>query len=773
MIPGARRLGAALLASLGIPVPAQEPAQEKAPPVFAREVEQVTVDVVVVDKQGNPVPGLRKEDFSVTDEGQAQTIVSFDVIQRPGLERGPLDAAPGSRPRLVTNASGAAEQGRLFALVFDNLHLSPLNAQRAKAAVAAFLDKGVREGDRVSLIATGGGAWWTTRMPEGRSDLLAILRNLDGRRFPESATDRMTDYEAVRISVYQDTLVANRVMDRWQRYGSTTRQGMQDTRLRQQGSAVPGAIDLYVESRASEAYLKLKSRMGVTLAALERALLPLARSRDRKAVILVSEGFVNDVSQEGFKQVTEAARRANASLYFVDTRGLEAGLAGYSAQFGAPLEERDLMAAVADVSQEGEGSAALALDTGGFSVRNTNDFAAGVVRIGRESSGYYLIGFNPGDIPHDGRFRKIAVRVQGKGLTVRARRGYYAPAEGAKAPSAKPGTGDSDLQRALDAPGFLDGIPLRMTAYVLEETSLGKARVLAAADADVARLAFEEVQGKSVATLDTLMVVAHRDSGEFQRSDQQVSLQRRPGSAPRGPSWYTMVREFDLAPGGYQARLVVRDPAIFSGGWTAPSSAAASRRGSSPRRSAPWLACSRFPSNGRARETTSWSSASRTRLPAGAARSSSRSDSTEPHFFLRAASSRLAVSRFRGSWPVIETYFSSWATASGTRFSPTAIVPRWKYGSGLAGSTVCSFRNASAASAERPALRQVMPSANRNFASSGKEGAACISPATASGERPSNSRIAARATKASLRVGCSSVTRRYSASADFQSFRTW
>jgi VWFA-related protein len=564
MIRGAQRLGMALLASLANPVRAQEPAsgtQERKPPVFAREVEQVTVDVVVVDKQGNPAPGLRKEDFSVTDEGQAQTIVSFDVIQRPGLEGGPSGAGSGSRPRLVTNASGPAERGRLFVLVFDNLHLSPLNAQRAKAAVAAFLDKGVREGDRVSLISTGGGAWWTTRMPEGRSDLLAILKNLDGRRFPESATDRMTDYEAVRISVYQDILVANRVMNRWQRYGSTTRQGMQDTRLRQQGSGVPGAIDLYVESRASEAYLKLKSRMRVTLAALERALLPLAQNRDRKAVILVSEGFVYDVSQEGFKQVTEAARRANASLYFVDTRGLEAGLAGYSAQFGTPLEERDLMAAVADVSQDGEGSAALALDTGGFSVRNTNDFAAGVVRIGRESSSYYLIGFNPGEIPHDGRFRKIAVRVPGKGLTVRARRGYYAPAEGAKAPPAKPGTGDSDLQRALDAPGFLDGIPLRMTAYVLEETSLGKARVLAAADADVAQLAFQEVQGKSMAVLDTLLVVAHRDSGEFQRSDQQVSLQRRPGALPRGPSWYSMVRELDLAPGGYQARLVVRDPA--------------------------------------------------------------------------------------------------------------------------------------------------------------------------------------------------------------------
>ena len=86
-----------------------------------------------------------------------------------------------------------------------------------------------------------------------------------------------------------------------------------------------------------------------------------------------------------------------------------------------------MMSALADMGQEGEGAAALAADTGGFSVRSTNDFASGLVRIGRESSSYYLLGYNPGEIPRDGRFRKITVRVQGKGLTVRARRGYYAP----------------------------------------------------------------------------------------------------------------------------------------------------------------------------------------------------------------------------------------------------------------------------------------------------------------------------------------------------------
>lgn len=563
-----RSLGLALAVLFARPGPGQEvapAAQQPRPPVFAREVEQVTVDVVVADKQGNPVTGLKKEDFTVLDEGQPQTIVSFDVIERaaglaPGGPRGERSGRGASRPRVVTNTAGPGDRGRLFVLVFDNLHLSPLNARRAKAAVAAFLDKGVRDGDGVSLIATGGGAWWTTRVPEGSADLLAILKSLDGRRFPESATDRMTDYEATRIYAYHDILVARRVLDRWQRYGSTTRQGIQDARAREADRLVPGVIDPYVESRASEAYLKLKARMGVTFAALERVLEPLGRSRDRKAVILVSEGFVYDASQEGFQQVAEAARRANAALYFVDTRGLDGLLGGYSAQFGAPIPERDFMAALADVSQEGEGAAALAADTGGFSVRHTNDFAAGVVRVGRESSSYYLLGYNPGDIPRDGRFRKIEVRVRGKRLTVRARRGYYAPSDGAKAP-AKPATGDPDLQLALDAPGFLDGIPLRMTAYVMQETGLGKARVLVAADADVSHLAFQEVEGKSTAVLDTLAVVAHRESGEFHRSDQRVDLQRRPGATPSGPAWYSMLREFDLGPGGYQARLVVRDAA--------------------------------------------------------------------------------------------------------------------------------------------------------------------------------------------------------------------
>src|SRR5207249_11575108 len=76
------------------------------------------------------------------------------------------------RPRLADNTNGSAARGRLFTIVFDNLHLSPLNAQRAKAAVTAFLEKGVREGDRVSLIATGGRSEEHTSELQSRFDLV-------------------------------------------------------------------------------------------------------------------------------------------------------------------------------------------------------------------------------------------------------------------------------------------------------------------------------------------------------------------------------------------------------------------------------------------------------------------------------------------------------------------------------------------------------------------------------------------------------------------------
>ena len=541
------------------------PAPSPAPPArtFPVALDQVTVDVVVASRNGEPVRGLTEKDFTVLEDGREQGIVSFDVVRRESAAEGGAAAGdPGHGP-VATNIGPTAARGRTFVIVFDNIHMSPLGARSAKAAVATFLEKGTRPGDAVLLVATGENFWWSARAGSERADLLGMLKGLEGRRFPEAAGDRITDYEAVQISVYRDVQVAADVMGRFDRYGGMARENMQRS---QQNNTTQSMIDMYVDQRALEAYLQLRKRLDLTLGMLERSFKALAGNRDRKTVLLVSEGFVNDPTNQHLRAVTEAARRVNAALYFIDTRGLEALSGAYSAEFGEPVANVDRLGAIADIGREGDGAAVLAADTGGFAVRNTNDFARGIVRIGRESESYYLLGYVPAPRTPDGRFHKIDVRVRGKGLVVRARKGYYdpggpateAPAEGV-ADATRRERSDPALQQALDSPSLLDAVPLRMSAYALGPTAEGRAQVVMAADTDVSRIAFGEGTGNAV--LETLLVVAAQQGGSFDRADRTVELQRRATPPSGGPVWYSFVREFGLDAGRYQAKLVVRDTA--------------------------------------------------------------------------------------------------------------------------------------------------------------------------------------------------------------------
>src|SRR5687768_2272434 len=178
---------AGLAAQTPAPSPSPVPPAEADAPRFPAEVEQVTVDVVVTDKKGVPITGLTAADFQILEDNKPQKIASFESIVVP---EAPSGVTP-SRPRISSNQAPETRTGRSFVIVFDDIHLAPYHAQRAKAAVAEFLRTGVREGDRVTLVATGGGAWWTTRMEAGREELMALLKRLDGRHIPDTAPDRM------------------------------------------------------------------------------------------------------------------------------------------------------------------------------------------------------------------------------------------------------------------------------------------------------------------------------------------------------------------------------------------------------------------------------------------------------------------------------------------------------------------------------------------------------------------------------------------------------
>src|SRR5450432_4171756 len=254
-----------LLAAAALTAGAQAPAPAPAPSAspdaqatsvsFPAQVDVVTVDAVVTDKKGVPVLGLTKDDFQVVEEDAPQAITSFEAVELPAV----ASEKPAPRPPISTNLDRESHAGRSFVVLFDDIHLTLGGALRAKAAVAQFLKTGVREGDRVSLIATGGGAWWSTRMEAGRDELIALLKRLDGRFIPDSSPERMSDYEAMRIHIFHDQQAEAQVSRRFDTYGAGARQGGQQSQGQDPGQS-QGNGDPYVEGRASEVYFQSVSR---------------------------------------------------------------------------------------------------------------------------------------------------------------------------------------------------------------------------------------------------------------------------------------------------------------------------------------------------------------------------------------------------------------------------------------------------------------------------------------------------------------------------------
>ena len=521
-------------------------------PTFPAGIEQVIVDLVVVDGKGQPVRGLTQDDLIVGEDGVRQTIQSFEAVELP--EEPPPPASP--PPRISVNVGPEVETGRAFVVVFDDASLTPFRARDAKAAVASFLETGVREGDSVTLVSTSGGTWWTSRMVSGREKLLELAGRLEGRYVPDTSEERMSDYEAMRIHVYGDPVVSQRVYERFVTYGVMIHRARPENT-----TLVFGGVDPFVNMRAATVYAQARARNRLVLETLERALTGLTGSRGRKSLVLVSEGFIDDPNLEEFRRVSEASRRANAAVYFLNARGLDGMPDYYTAQFGPALPAQDLGSMFHEMHESAGGSERIASESGGFTVRNTNDLDAGIRRIADETRVYYLLGYTPTNAVRDGTYRDIEVELRdGKGLKVRARRGYYAPAPDERAGAEPPPGVDPEFQAALDSPWDEDAIPIRMTHYVGEEKLLGKAGVVVAADVDIRELELREKGGRAVGAIEFVLVVAHRESGEFFRYDQKVDLELRPSTRERlNRLWFPIVRDFELRPGDHQAKMVVRE----------------------------------------------------------------------------------------------------------------------------------------------------------------------------------------------------------------------
>ena len=278
---------------------------------FAASTALVQLDVVVLDRNGQPVTQLGADDFDITEDGQGQAIARFEQItietQTPAAADPPSST---SRPRRFT-----PQQTRHLILFFDDYHLSPVTAERLRTRIVPYLVAALNEQDWVTIVAPGSAIWWTSRSSQEHQQIIpGALARLKGQLIRYPFPGGVTEWRAM----YQ---VENEFDDRYS--------GLNDSRG---DLGIPGAdgrsgksAHQLAKPKADETYAVARDRLVRTLHSADEVLDRLDGLRGRKTLVLFSEGFIHPPRLPEFARLIDHARHANVAIEFVNPAGLDPG----------------------------------------------------------------------------------------------------------------------------------------------------------------------------------------------------------------------------------------------------------------------------------------------------------------------------------------------------------------------------------------------------------------------------------------------------------------
>ena len=159
----------------------------------------------------------------------------------------------------------------------------------------------------------------------------------------------------------------------------------------------------------------------------------LGKLPQKKSIIYFSNGITQTGvdNQSALRAATAAAVKANASIYSLDVRGLQAFPPGGEAQNASLHGQAAYTGASVLNDLNGNASsqdtlATLSSDTGGKAFFDSNDFSGIFTQVQKDSSVYYVLGFTSSNPAKDGRFRHLKVTVNRPDLKLDFRSGYYA-----------------------------------------------------------------------------------------------------------------------------------------------------------------------------------------------------------------------------------------------------------------------------------------------------------------------------------------------------------
>lgn len=566
--------GLACLLILSLAVHAQEPQD-----VVRISTNLVQVDAVVT-KDGKQVRDLKAEDFEIREDGRVQQITNFAFISVNSSRTKP---SPGAPAPSTTTPPLPYEIKRIIAIVVDDLGMSFESMANLRQYLRKFVSETLRPDDLVAIVRTGG-------------EVGALQQFTTDQHALASAIAELKWNPCSRVGAH--VLTAERSL-------VTQMRSEAEMRGRMPADRSPGSNQVQRQTTANESNpCSIGNSVNYSLSAIRFILRGMQDLPGRKSLMIISDNLpmerqenapadfglrrpVTDyaniidpwtqatVYNDGLHGIAEQAIRSSVVIYGVSSQRLQAtgvqpadelgfppltmvrgsGGADATQPNNNPLS-RLMNSRSAELQKNFDGAELLAKETGGFVIRNQNDF--GIDRVLEDQNGYYLIGYRPATETFKRQLHKIQVRVKGGGFAVRTRAGFYGVTESA---TGNPSSEQDRMSKAVSSPFGANELTMRLTALFANDPVRGSMlRAFVVVDAKDVTFTTDPGGGR-MARLHLMGVLFNENGGVVDRPELNVASGLNTELYERAQR-DGLVYVFDVPlkrPGAFQLRMAVRD----------------------------------------------------------------------------------------------------------------------------------------------------------------------------------------------------------------------
>jgi len=396
----------------------------------------VLVDVVVTDKKGQPITGLKAEDFTVEENGKKQKVSVF-VPPGPGLTPA-AQLSPGvysNRPEHLSPG------GPLTVILLDAIN-SPFRDQAyGRLQMLKYVQEQGDSGRQMAVMTLTDQLRVLQQFTSDPHILGTAIKNYKpqtqpvaamappvstaaggGTSGPGTAVNLAIDSAAAAVGSFQDIQVSYEL----ERRTIVTIQAMQS--LSRMLAGLPGRKTV-VWLAAALPFDLIPEERNISEAELQ-ATLPSVK---QKSLGTIGSGSIaaeqRQLHNEDIRRAEAGLASAGIAIYPVDLRGLMSGmefLRDDSANRQAVDSSGRAIARMSDVSADQETMREIAAETGGKAYVNQNEIKDGVALAVSDEKASYTIGYYPENKKWDGKYRSIKAKVNQGDTEVRCRKGYFA-----------------------------------------------------------------------------------------------------------------------------------------------------------------------------------------------------------------------------------------------------------------------------------------------------------------------------------------------------------